>query len=136
MNEYEEEKEHERYEGLPNSEERRLFYVALTRTKNSVFISTSDNGHTFPSEFINEILAKDKPKIRNYNVNELYEFDDAMKCPYCCGLTYNTKAAGRNYTFCENNCYLGSTHTDDSSLKYRKAANTAKSLMLKIRNMK
>lgn len=136
MNEYEEEKEHERYEGLPNSEERRLFYVALTRTKNSVFISAPDNGWTHPSKFIDDIMAEDKPKIRNYYVNELYEFDEAMKCPFCNGLTYSVKAAGRNYTFCENNCYLGSTHTDNSSFKYRKSVNAAKNIIYKIKNMK
>ena len=39
------------------AEERRLFYVALTRTKNRVFIITPENR---PSEFIKELLIEKK----------------------------------------------------------------------------
>ena len=37
----------------PYEEERRLFYVALTRTKNNVYLLTS---YTKPSIFVKEIL--------------------------------------------------------------------------------
>ena len=39
------------------AEERRLFYVALTRTKNRVFIVTPEKR---PSEFIKELLSDPK----------------------------------------------------------------------------
>ena len=41
------------------AEERRLFYVAMTRTKNRVYIVTPEQ---HPSEFILELI-KDYPKI-------------------------------------------------------------------------
>ena len=40
-------------EDFPNSEERRLFYVALTRAKKKVFISTTTG---MSSEFVNELI--------------------------------------------------------------------------------
>lgn len=50
---------------IENAEERRLFYVALTRTKNTVFIICNQNN---PSKFVNELLS---------------EYGDVNKCPMC-----------------------------------------------------
>lgn len=64
------------------AEERRLFYVAMTRTKNRVFIVTPEK---HPSEFILE-LVKDYPNITVHGV--LSEESDTnvgiiKKCPTC-----------------------------------------------------
>lgn len=64
------------------AEERRLFYVAMTRTKNRVFIVTPEN---HPSEFILELI-KDYPNITvNGNLNREIETNVGMmkKCPIC-----------------------------------------------------
>ncbi len=63
------------------AEERRLFYVALTRTKNRVFIITPEQR---PSEFILELI-RDYPNIEvhgNINKNEISSFN-AKVCPIC-----------------------------------------------------
>ena len=48
-------------EAIPFAEERRLFYVALTRTKNYVYLLVNSNPK-YRSSFINEIyrITKDK----------------------------------------------------------------------------
>lgn len=50
-----------KYEKYPYSEERRLFYVALTRTKNYCYLLTPNNKKSI---FIEEILKKYKKKIK------------------------------------------------------------------------
>ena len=47
------------YEKYPYSEERRLFYVALTRTKNNVYLLTKHNNESlFVKEIINDYINK------------------------------------------------------------------------------
>ena len=104
MNEYEEEKEHEIYEGLPNSEERRLFYVALTRTKNSVFISAPNLNTLQPSIFIDDLHKQNDDKINVVNVPSLYTFKNCETCNICGGLIVSVSKKGRIYKFCENKC--------------------------------
>lgn len=64
---------------IPFAEERRLFYVALTRTKNKVFMITPQNA---PSRFVLEL-------IRDYNIkhseNLSFEILESAKgkCPMC-----------------------------------------------------
>jgi len=70
-----------RYEdaSMPFAEERRLFYVALTRTKNRVFILTPQNK---PSRFLIEL-------INDYNVDHSAELNMEkvdffhLRCPDC-----------------------------------------------------
>ena len=64
------------------AEERRLFYVAMTRTKNRVFIVTPEQ---HPSEFILELI-KDYPNITlNGKINKENSTNVGMikKCPIC-----------------------------------------------------
>ena len=65
------------------AEERRLFYVALTRTKNRVFIITPENR---PSEFIKELLNENKlyPNVvlkGNLNLESKRKIKNV--CPIC-----------------------------------------------------
>lgn len=64
------------------AEERRLFYVAMTRTKNRVFIVTPEN---HPSEFILELI-RDYPTITvNGKLNTQNDMNIGLmkKCPIC-----------------------------------------------------
>ena len=64
------------------AEERRLFYVAMTRTKNRVYIVTPEQ---HPSEFILELI-KDYPNITLFgNINKNNESNIGMikRCPVC-----------------------------------------------------
>ena len=63
-------------ETMPYAEERRLFYVALTRTKNTTYIITSK---TNPSPFVLEISKYKHIKIDK----ELNKYQIKHKCPMC-----------------------------------------------------
>ncbi len=63
-----------------NEDERRLFYVALTRAKKQIYItyasrygSSSDNNLAVPSMFISEIASKYKKKFNTRNFEEEYK---------------------------------------------------------------
>ena len=63
------------------AEERRLFYVALTRTKNRVYIITPQ---LRPSKFITEIKDKfTNILLRGVELNPQQENDFRRKCPIC-----------------------------------------------------
>lgn len=64
------------------AEERRLFYVALTRTKNRVYIVTPEQ---HPSQFVSE-LVRDYKKVKvngkiSCEVND--DLADIKRCPIC-----------------------------------------------------
>ncbi len=64
---------------MPFAEERRLFYVALTRTKNRVFIASPLHR---PSRFLIELISEYNlpfPKDMNLDVPDLF----SLKCPEC-----------------------------------------------------
>jgi len=64
---------------IPFAEERRLFYVAMTRTKNKVYMVTAQNR---PSRFVLELIRDFKiPHDANLNdsVNDVF----ATRCPIC-----------------------------------------------------
>lgn len=68
-------------EKIEYAEERRLFYIALTRTKNRVFIITPINK---PSKFILEIKDKFKNIIlEGKELNPIDSINNLIKCPYC-----------------------------------------------------
>lgn len=68
-------------ESIDFAEERRLFYVALTRTKNRVYIITPQ---TRPSKFILEIKDKFTNVIlKGTELNPVDSNDVRMKCPNC-----------------------------------------------------
>ncbi|OQB25408.1 MAG: Helicase IV [Firmicutes bacterium ADurb.Bin182] len=64
---------------LPFAEERRLFYVALTRTKNRVYIAAPKNK---PSRFLVELIKDFKlphPNDMNTQIVDLF----SLRCPVC-----------------------------------------------------
>ena len=63
------------------AEERRLFYVAMTRTKNRVFMVAPEQN---PSEFLVEIKKEYKNIVLEGDWNENYAYGTAKKtCPLC-----------------------------------------------------
>ena len=64
---------------FPNSEERRLFYVAMTRARKEVWLQVPDS--SAPSEFIIELL-KDKAYKGLVDVQDL-KLQLKYKCPVC-----------------------------------------------------
>lgn len=84
------------------AEERRLFYVALTRTKNRVYIVTPQQR---PSEFVRELL-RDYPNVilRGNLDDEQHNTDEIKHCPICgypLQLRYK-KAYGLRLWICSN----------------------------------
>ncbi len=66
-------------DSIEYAEERRLFYVALTRTKNRVYICAP---RSKPSRFLIEIIKDFKiPHPKNLNMNPVDHFD--LRCPAC-----------------------------------------------------
>lgn len=64
---------------IPFAEERRLFYVALTRTKNYVYIITSENR---PSRFLIELIKDANipyPDNLKFHIKEKFR----LRCPVC-----------------------------------------------------
>ena len=94
---------------FPNAEERRIFYVGLTRCKNQCYIVNSlDN----PSSFFNEI--KDMVTNINPTLEEYCSNTNQELCPFCKNGIYGERENKKGQTFwaCDNmNC----THT--SSVK-------------------
>lgn len=64
---------------MPFAEERRLFYVAMTRTKNRVYIATPKNR---PSRFLVELIKDyNLPHDENINMDTVDLFN--LRCPVC-----------------------------------------------------
>ena len=118
------------------AEERRLFYVALTRTKNNVYLLTPPSK---VSRFISELKKDNKIKTLKFEIedemidklfedNEFFKrleyFDTKIKCPQCgegyVSITlnhYNHEGKETKYIECSKKCgYRGGPYF--SSLKY------------------
>ncbi len=87
-------------EPFPNAEERRLFYVAVTRAKKQVFLIDDPEFNT--SSFITEILRE------NYNIESIGHLPESHLCPICETGELIQKESNRgifhscsNYPFCE-----------------------------------
>ena len=75
----------EKDDSIDYAEERRLFYVALTRTKNRVYIAVPEDR---PSRFITELLNEKEynniERIGNINLDNIsLEDKNIRKCPHC-----------------------------------------------------
>lgn len=94
------------------AEERRLFYVALTRTRNHVHIFTDMHKR---SMFIEELV--DLPQVRVISHSENDFFD--MKCPRCGGRLVKrmNRTSKSIFLGCENGS-KGCRYTADFSLDY------------------
>ena len=66
---------------FPHAEERRLFYVALTRAKRGAYL-IADAAQ--PSSFVEELMRR-HPNIPRIGAGALARDDDALTCPRCGG---------------------------------------------------
>lgn len=93
---------------FPYAEERRLFYVALTRTKNICYILTCvDN----PSVFVKEI-EKD---CKIFQLNDVPSENDKIACPYCSSgalVIRENSTTGSKFYGCSNFPYCNYKNDD------------------------
>jgi DNA helicase-4 len=61
-------------DSFPNSEERRLFYVAVTRAKKEVYLLAARRS---PSQFVSEVLNSD------YDISVIGRDSGKVECPEC-----------------------------------------------------
>ena len=96
---------------MPFAEERRLFYVAMTRTKNRVYIAAPK---TRPSRFLVELIREFKiPHSKKLNMQVVDMFN--LRCPICgFPLKYEfNKNYGLNLWICTNEAELCDFMTND-----------------------
>lgn len=96
---------------IPFSEERRLFYVAMTRTKNRLFMMVPQNK---PSRFALEIILENNlPHFDKLNLN--YQDNVRFRCPKCNSpLKYSpNNPLGIRLYICTNEPELCSFMTND-----------------------
>ena len=98
---------------MPFAEERRLFYVAMTRTKNRVYIAAPK---VRPSRFLVELIRDFKiPHSEELNMQVVDLF--SLRCPICgCPLKYEfNKNYGLNLWICTNEAELCDFMTNDKA---------------------
>lgn len=98
---------------MPFAEERRLFYVAMTRTKNRVYIAAPK---VRPSRFLVELIRDFKiPHGEELNMQVVDLF--SLRCPICgCPLKYEfNKNYGLNLWICTNEAELCDFMTNDKA---------------------
>lgn len=101
---------------VPFAEERRLFYVALTRTKNRVYIVTPQNK---PSRFLIELIKDyNLPHSDKLNMDVVDLFQ--LRCPVCgYPLKYEfNKNYGLNLWICTNEPEVCDFMTNSRTYKY------------------
>lgn len=101
---------------MPYAEERRLFYVAMTRTKNRVYIVTPKNK---PSRFLVELIKDYKlPHDEEINMQTVDLF--SLRCPICgFPLKYEfNKNYGLNLWICTNEPEICDFMTNDKVHKH------------------
>ncbi len=82
----------------PNAEERRLFYVALTRAKNKVYLLTIKNKE---SEFVTELQRKFETELRR----------EKFTCPQCGGKLIIINGQYGKFLGCSNYSKTGCNYT-------------------------
>lgn len=102
-----------------NAEERRLFYVALTRTKNLVWLVAGDSlGRYGASPFVLELLEEGKNAVSYYS-EEVVE--EAPLCPKCGGkLMKRIGANNKEFVGCSNFPLCDTTYADVRILEDKK----------------
>lgn len=101
---------------MPFAEERRLFYVAMTRTKNRVYIATPKNR---PSRFLIELIKDyNLPYEGEINMETVDLF--SLRCPVCgFPLKYEfNKNYGLNLWICTNDSEVCDFMTNDKVHKH------------------
>lgn len=102
------------------AEERRLFYVALTRTRNRVWLVTgTDSGYPGISQFVSE-LRKDNDGSSAFVFYCQDGSDQAMRCPRCGGVLLRRTGPSGDFVGCSNYPFCDKTYRDVRILDDRK----------------
>jgi len=100
------------------AEERRLFYVALTRTKNRIYILVPENK---PSRFVQELIrewgVEHPPKLKIYTDSKGNNIKSKNRCPVCGFHLINkyNKNIGLDLWICTNESEVCDFMTNDTS---------------------
>ncbi|MDO4798480.1 MAG: topoisomerase DNA-binding C4 zinc finger domain-containing protein [Coriobacteriales bacterium] len=94
------------------AEERRLFYVALTRTKNRVWLVTGDElGYPGISAFADE-LRRDNEDSSAFVFYSNETCDPSARCPRCGGVLLRRTGPSGNFVGCSGYPYCDKTYRD------------------------
>ena len=108
-------------------EERRLFYVALTRTRNHTYLLVPEKK---PSPFVNELIKSSNLVMTH--VEEAYIPDQRLNCPKCqSGILIQRKGRGRSFLGCSNYPMCDYTIKEMSILKQPIRCNVCGDYMVK-----
>lgn len=89
-------------ERFEHAEERRLFYVALTRARRKAFLLTKKQNR---SPFVDEILAGGRESIMEFDIVKSGEIKDALhlpECPQCGGCQVIKEGRSGDFWGCSN----------------------------------
>lgn len=115
-------------DNFPDAEERRLFYVAVTRTKNITYLLAPEEA---PSVFLQEI----RPSA--LELNSPKEEDKSISCPRCHGghLVFR-KNENQGFYGCSNYPYCRYTNKDISAVRKNKRCPVCGDFLVLRRNSK
>ncbi len=87
-------------ENFPYAEERRLFYVAITRTKNRAFILTDSKNS---SPFLKDFKRFENSKNVHFHSLKIQSDSNVVNCPKCkTGILHKVSANGNIFIGCSN----------------------------------
>lgn len=102
------------------AEERRLFYVALTRTKNRVWLVTGDEtGYPGISAFVDE-LRRDNQNNLAFAYYSQEASDPSARCPRCGGVLLRRSGPNGDFVGCSGFPFCDKTYRDVRILEDRK----------------
>ena len=102
------------------AEERRLFYVALTRTKNRVWLVTGDDsGHPGMSTFVDE-LRRDNEGEPAFVFCSEEASNPSVRCPRCGGVLLRKSGRNGDFVGCSGYPFCDKTYADVRILEDRK----------------
>lgn len=101
------------------AEERRLFYVALTRTRNRVWLVTGDDsGYPGMSMFVDELHGEcDESTLVFYCKDSA---DDSATCPRCGGVLLKRRGEYGEFVGCSNYPFCDKRYRDVRILEYKR----------------
>lgn len=101
------------------AEERRLFYVALTRTKNRVWLVTGDDvGYPGMSMFVDELRSDCGPETLAFYCEE--KAGASISCPRCGGVLLKRSGSNGDFVACSNYPFCDKTYRDVRILEDKK----------------
>lgn len=106
-------------DGYPFAEERRLFYVALTRTKNRVWlVAGEESASPGISLFVNELRQDNDASSLAFHSQS--HSDDVVECPRCGGALVKRSGPKGDFVGCSNYPFCTNSYPDVRIFEDRK----------------